>query len=70
MIYVVLIVTVVACLPFVIWLVYTLMHNRHLPWEVRILDDPFYSRPPTHSITQLNLNNQENLEDRKRRLLR
>ena len=49
-----------------IWLVYTLMHNKHLPWETRILDDPYYSRPPTHSITRLNLNNQKDPEERKR----
>ena len=64
MTYVFLIVTFIACLPFVIWLIYTLMHNKHLPWEARILDDPYYSRPPTHSITQLNLNDQRDLEGR------
>ena len=65
-IYVVLIVVVLGSLPFLIWLVATLMHNKHLPWEARILDDPLYSRPPTHSITQLNLNKTEDPEGRKR----
>ena len=59
MIYAVLIVIVIASLPFLIWLVYTLMHNRHLPWEARILDDSLYCRPPLHSITELKLNNQK-----------
>lgn len=66
MTYVFLIVVFIASLPFMIWLVYTLMHNKHLPWETRILDDPYYSRPPTHSITLLNLNNQKDLAGRKR----
>lgn len=43
------------CLPFVVWLIYTLMHDKHLPWETRILNVPLLSRPPTHPITQLNL---------------
>ena len=47
-------------------LVTTLTHNKHLRWEDRILDDPLYSRPPTHSITQLNLNNPQDSEERKR----
>lgn len=66
MTYVFLIVVFIASLPFVIWLIYTLMHNKHLPWEARILDDPYYSRPPTHSITLLSLNNQKDPEERKR----
>lgn len=66
MIYVVLIVIVITSLPFLIWLVYTLMHNRHLPWEARILDDSLYCRPPIHSITKLNLNDQKDPEKCKR----
>ena len=65
-IYFVLIVVVLACLPFLIWLVVTLMQNKHLPWEARILDDPLYSKPPTHSITQLKLNKQGDADGRKR----
>ena len=65
-IYVVLIVVVIASLPFLIWLVDTLMRNKQLPWEARILDDPLYCRPPIHAITQLNLNNTEDPEGRKR----
>ena len=66
MTYVLLIVVFIACLPFVIWLVYTLMHNKHLPWEARILDDSLYCRPPIQSITQLNLKHQVDPEKRKR----
>lgn len=65
-IYIVLIVVVLGSLPFVIWLVATLTHNKHLRWEDRILDDPLYSRPLTHSITQLHLNNPQDSEERKR----
>lgn len=64
MIHVVLIVMVIASLPFLIWLVATLMHNKHLPWEARILDDPLYCRPPIHSITQLRLNNRKDPDER------
>ena len=65
-IYIVLIVVVLASLPFVIWLIDTLVHNKHLPWEARILDDSLYCRPPIYSITQLNLKNTEDPEGRKR----
>ena len=65
-IYIVLIVVVLASLPFVIWLIDTLVHNKQLPWEARILDDPLYCRPPIHAITQLNLKKQEDSKGRKR----
>jgi len=63
--YVVLIVVVIASLPFLIRLVDTHMHNKQLPWEARILDDPLYCRPPIHSITQLNVKKQEDSKRRK-----
>ena len=73
MFYVVLIVILLASLPFVIWLVDTLRHNKHLPWEARILDDPLYSRPveiadwkiPDQTIIQLKLKKREDPEKRK-----
>ena len=65
MTYVLLIVVLIASLPFLIWLIYTLVHNKHLPWETRILDDALYCRPPIHSITQLNVNNTEDPDERK-----
>ena len=53
MTYVVLIVTVIASLPFVIWLVATLMHNKHLPagrleyWMTRSIADRRSTQSPS-----------------------